>query len=185
MPARSALLRWCSAATLDIHSWQRRNKHSMMLAARLTGRLPAAVAAAAAQARPAALRAAANGGGRSWHGAARRPASVGLVGLLGVAGGWASTSALADGDAAAAAAAPPPKEGEGEGEEEVNPMTGESGSKLPDPDDAAEIEEALNCGRHRPPLPRLTSLPPTSPLCAPAALRADRHCPPQAPASTA
>ena len=134
----------------------------MMLAARLTGRLPAAVAAAAAQARPAALRAAANGGGRSWHGAARRPASVGL-GLLGVAGGWASTSALADGDAAAAAAAPPPKEGGGEGEEEVNPMTGESGSKLPDPDDAAEIEEALNCGLHRPPLPRLTSLLPHLP----------------------
>ena len=132
----------------------------MMLAARLTGRLPAAVAAAAAQARPAALRAAANGG-RSWHGAARRPASAGLVGLLGVAGGWASTSALADGDAAAAAAAAPPKEGEGE--EEVNPMTGESGSKLPDPDDAAEIEEALNCGRPRPPLPRLTSLPPHLP----------------------
>ena len=32
-------------------------------------------------------------------------------------------------------------------------MTGELGSKLPDPDDAAEIEEALNCGRHRPPQP--------------------------------
>ena len=162
----------------DIHSWQRRNTHSMMLAARLTGRLPAAVAAAAAQARPAALRAAANGGGRSWHGAARRPASAGLVGLLGVAGGWASTSALADGDAAAAAAAAPPKEGEGEGE--VNPMTGESGSKLPDPDDAAEIEEALNCGRHRPPQP--PRLPTARVL---AALRADPRWPPQAPASTA
>ena len=57
--------------------------------------------------------------------AARRPASASML-ALGVAWtcGWSSV-ALAEGEA--------------------NPMTGESDSKLPDPDDKEEIEEALNC----------------------------------------
>ena len=52
---------------------------------------------------------------------------------------------LCEGEEKPAAEAEAEEEEEEEEEEEVNPMTGESGGKLPDPDDAAEIEEALNC----------------------------------------
>jgi hypothetical protein len=65
--------------------------------------------------------------------AARRPASAALA--LGAAWtcGW-SSAALAEGG-----------EKEDAQEGETNPMTGESGSSLPDPDNKEEIEEALNC----------------------------------------
>ena len=75
--------------------------------------------------------------------AARRPAALSLgAGAAAWALGW-SAAALADGDKQPAAET---KEAAAAAdEEEVNPMTGESGSKLPDPDNTEEIEEALNC----------------------------------------
>ena len=68
--------------------------------------------------------------------AARRPASASLA--LGAAWTCAwSSAALAEEDGKEAAA--DAQSGE------TNPMTGESDSKLPDPDNTEEIEEALNC----------------------------------------